>query len=69
MIGSDDFITGTDSPVSIDSFTIAFPVNKTKSQGRLVDSGTTTTSPGSNYELSTSSSFEPPFPSDILNLT
>jgi hypothetical protein len=46
MIGSDDFMTGTLSPVSIDSLTMALPVSKTKSHGKLLDSGTITISPG-----------------------
>ncbi len=48
VIGNDDFITGTDSPVSMASLTIADPVSSTKSQGRDLPSGITAMSPGSN---------------------
>jgi len=57
-MGKLDFITGTLSPVSIASLTIALPVKSTKSQGKLMPSGTTTMSPGNSYELSTSSKYE-----------
>ena len=51
MIGILVFITGIDSPVKIASFTIALPVNKTKSQGRTIPSGTFMISPGTNESL------------------
>jgi hypothetical protein len=58
VIGKLDFITGTLSPVSMASFTIALPVKSTKSQGKLIPSGTTTISPGKSYELLTSSRYD-----------
>lgn len=51
--GRPAFIKGMLSPVSIDSFTIALPVKRIKSQGRALPYGTSTTSPGSSSELST----------------
>jgi hypothetical protein len=52
FFGRPFLITGTLSPVSILSLTIAMPVNKIKSQGKTVFSGTSITSPGTNSELS-----------------
>ncbi len=46
-------MTGILSPVNIASFTIALPVNKTRSHGKHFDSGTIITSPGRSSELST----------------
>lgn len=56
MMGNDYFITGIDSPVKILSFTIALPVNKTKSQGSTIPSGTLTISPGTRSDDRHSSS-------------
>ena len=49
MIGSDYFMTGMDSPVKIDSLTMAEPVSSTRSQGNTIDSGTLITSPGTRF--------------------
>jgi hypothetical protein len=46
-------ITGTDSPVSILSFTMQEPVKRIISQGIKQLSGTTMTSPGTNSSLET----------------
>lgn len=46
-------MTGTLSPVSMDSLTIAEPVSNTISHGSVQPSGTSTTSPGTRSELST----------------
>lgn len=48
IIGKLYFITGIDSPVKMDSLTIALPVNSTKSQGKTRPSGTLITSPGTS---------------------
>jgi hypothetical protein len=45
------FITGTDSPVSILSFTKQLPVKRIISQGIIVYSGTIITSPGTRSPL------------------
>lgn len=58
--GSYVFMTGILSPVSIASFTIALPVKRTISHGKILDSGTITTSPGNSSELSTSTRVDLP---------
>ena len=52
MNGMQLFMTGILSPVSIASFTMADPVSKIMSHGSDMPSGTTTTSPGTNWTLS-----------------
>ena len=54
MFGIPAFITGTLSPVSMLSFTIAAPVSKIKSQGKFSLYGISMTSPGTKSELSIS---------------
>jgi len=68
-LGNYVFITGILSPVSIASLTIALPVNKIKSQGKFLDSGTVIISPGTNSELSTSLKIESPLLFANLNVT
>ena len=70
----EDFVTGTDSPVSIDSFTIHVPVSSTASHaimqplgGRLMTSPGTTSAEsissktGASEELKEQSSLDKPF--------
>lgn len=66
--GSDVFMTGTLSPVSIASLTIAVPVKSMRSHGRLLPSGTITISPGRSSELSTSVKVGLPSLSDNLTV-
>ena len=44
-------VTGTDSPVSIDSLTTQDPESKSKSHGIMQFSGTTIISPGTRFPL------------------
>jgi hypothetical protein len=53
--GNEFFITGTLSPVNIDSLTITDPVNKTISQGKILFCGIIIISPGRSYDESINS--------------
>ena len=59
-------MTGTDSPVSMLSFTMHWPVNKIKSHGRIWSLGIITTSPGTKSSLLTVICSEKPLEFTLL---